>query len=115
MEEQQQQLKSKMDEQEQQLRRKREELDLKSDLAASNAKLAVLQAWETKSYSSKGSDGMNSYFEKGKKKEDSVVVLNPMVKEYEPTCRPVQQIHWAQSSLPPDNHTSMDVRPKQPV
>ncbi|KAL0148095.1 hypothetical protein M9458_056635, partial [Cirrhinus mrigala] len=67
-----------LEEQEQQLRRKREQLDLEAELAASTAKLAVLEAFERKS-SSHGSVGvMNSHSEKKRKKRKSGNGLNPM-------------------------------------
>ena len=58
-----------LEEQEQQLKRKREQLDLEAEIAASTAKLAVLQASERRGSSQAHSNGMNSYLEKEKKKK----------------------------------------------
>lgn len=56
-----------LEEQEQQLKRKREQLDLEAEIAASTAKLAVLQASERRGSSQAHSNGMNSYLEKAGK------------------------------------------------
>ena len=82
LEEQQEQLKRKMEEQELQLRRKMEELDLEAELAAFNAKLAVLETCGTSSIPSEDSNGMNSYFEREKGKVEHMTALNPMAKEF---------------------------------
>lgn len=72
-----------LEEREQQLRRQREELDLETELAASTAKLAVLQASELKGSSQASADGMN-YLAKEKRKQS--IVLNPTAKEFNPGC-----------------------------
>ena len=78
-----------MEEQEQQLRRKREQLELEAELAASAAKLAILQASDCKSSSQGPSNGMNSYVEKEKRKMERG------------------------TSTTPYKQLSMDVRPKE--
>ncbi|KAL1267091.1 hypothetical protein QQF64_002766 [Cirrhinus molitorella] len=87
-----------LEEQEQQLRRKREQLDLEVELAASTAKLAVLEAFERKSSSHGSVSVMNSHLEEERKKSGNG--SNYMAKKYKPGARkPVQQ---SVCSLPPD-------------
>lgn len=61
---------------------------MEAEIAASTAKLAVLQASERRSSSQAHSNGMNSYLEKEKNKrlEQSVNMLNPMAKTYHPVA-----------------------------
>lgn len=97
-----------LEEQEQQIRRKREQLDLEAELAASTAKLAVLEAFERKSVSQGSASVMNSHLEKEGTKRKSGNGLNPMATEYNPgTVKTVQQ---SVCSLPPGK--VIDVRPK---
>lgn len=105
-----------LEEQEQQLKRKGEQLDLEAEIAASTAKLAVLQASERRGSSQAHSNGMNSYLEKEKKKklEKSVNVLNPMAKTYHPVAwKSTQQNESSKWSLPPNKTLLKDVRPKE--
>ncbi len=102
-----------LEEQEQLIKRKKEQLALETELAASTAKLAVLQASDGQCLSHAPTDGMNSYFEKEKRKLASVNTLNPMAKEYEPAaCKATQQ---KDVSLTQNKPQTMDVRPKQPA
>lgn len=57
-----------LEEQEQQIKRRKEQLELETELAASTAKLAVLQASDGLGSSHVSSNGMNSYFEREKRK-----------------------------------------------
>ena len=57
-----------LEENEQKIKRKKEQLELETELAASDAMLAVLQAVDGQRLSQAPTDGMNSYFEKGKRK-----------------------------------------------
>lgn len=97
-----------LDEQEQQIRRRKEQLKLETELAASTAKLAVLQASDGRS-SRVSSNGMNSYFEREKRKLKPLNTLNPAAKEYEPVASKPQQKDW---SLPQYKQPAMDVNSK---
>lgn len=97
-----------LEEQEQQLRRKREQLDLEVELAASTAKLAVLEAFERKGSSHGSVSVMNSHSERERKERKSGNGLNPLAKEYKPGAGETTQ--QSVSSLPPDQ--IVDVRPE---
>ncbi|KAK0139489.1 hypothetical protein N1851_023681 [Merluccius polli] len=71
-----------LEEQEQQLKRKKEQLELETKLAASTAKLAVLQASDIQSVSKSSTNAMNSYLDK--KTKTTLTKLNPMAKAYRP-------------------------------
>ena len=103
-----------LEELEQQLRRRREQLDMETDLAASSAKLAVLQASDVKSCSRAPTDGMNSYLEKEKRKQQPVSILNPSAKEFnaEP-WKSTQPINVTNQSLLPNDPPPLDVRRKE--
>ena len=73
-----------LEEQEQQLRRRREQLDLEAEIAATNARLAVLQSFDVRSAGSGSKNAMSSYLENKKGKNGSVIVLNPFATEYQP-------------------------------
>ncbi len=109
LEEQQEELKRKMEEQELQLRRKKEALDLETELAAFNAKLAVLETCGMSHVSSKHSNGMNSYFEREKGNVEHMTALNPMAKEFKSAWMPSRQNHLPELSLPPDKSQRMEV------
>ena len=81
-----------LEEQEQKIKRKKEQLELETELAASDAVLAVVEAMDGQRRSQAPTDGMNSYFEKEKRKL-AQQTLNPMAKEYKPTDgKPQQQM-----------------------
>lgn len=102
-----------LDEQELQLKNKREQLDLEAEIAASTAKLAVLQASDKESSSQGPTNGMNSYLEREKREPEYIKMLNPMAKEYHPEAlKRVQQTDSAKWSLP-FIQGSKDVRPKE--
>ena len=69
-----------LEEQEQQLKRKRQQLELETKLAASTAKLAVLQASDIQSVSKSSTNAMNSYLDKKTKR--TLTKLNPMANPY---------------------------------
>lgn len=71
-----------MEEQEHLLRRRKEQLELDTELAATTARLAVLQACGS-SVASKQTDGMESYIRKGAKPKSKATFLNPHATEYE--------------------------------
>ena len=97
-----------LEEQEQQLRRKREQLDLEAEIAATNAKLAVLQSSEVSSTGSRSKGAMSSHLEKEKGKSEPVIVLNPLANEYQlGMWKSTQQ----QCSINPNK--PLDVRPKE--
>nr|XP_046248483.1 uncharacterized protein LOC124061029 [Scatophagus argus]XP_046248484.1 uncharacterized protein LOC124061029 [Scatophagus argus] len=97
-----------LEEQEQQLRRKREQLDLEVEMAATNAKLAVLQSSSVGSAGSGSKNAMGSYLENKKGKNGSVVVLNSLANEYQPGLwKSMQQ----QCSVNPNK--PLDVRSKE--
>ncbi|XP_027132597.1 uncharacterized protein LOC113745279, partial [Larimichthys crocea] len=97
-----------LEEQEQQLRRKREQLDLEVEIAATNAKLAVLQSSGVRSAGSGSKSAMGSYLENKKGKNGSVIVLNPLANEYQPgLLKSMQQ----QCSINPNK--PLDVRSKE--
>lgn len=98
-----------MEEQKLQLRRKKEELDLETELAAFNAKLAILENYDVSSTRSERSNGMNSYFEREKGKVHRITALNPMANEFKSAWMPPPQNHQPELSLPPDKSESMDV------
>ncbi|MEQ2312869.1 hypothetical protein AMECASPLE_035854 [Ameca splendens] len=101
-----------LEEQEQLIKRRKEQLDLETELAVSTAKLAVLQASDEQCHSLAFTDGMNSYFEKEKRKRTSLTTLNAMAKEYKPAaCKITQQKNVAPTK---SKLQTMDVRPKQP-
>lgn len=100
-----------LEEQEQQLRRKREQLEVETEIAASNAKLAVLQASDGRS-SSGSTNGMNSYLKRERTKKETVNALNPLAKEYEPEKMTARQ-HLTRLSLPPSQALLMNVQPKE--
>ena len=98
-----------LEEQEQQLRRKREQLDLEAEIAATNAKLAVLQSSEVSSTGSRSKGAMSSHLEKEKGKSEPVIVLNPLANEYQlGMWKSTQQ---QQCSINPNK--PLDVRPKE--
>ncbi len=97
-----------LEEQEQQIRRRKEQLKLETELAASTAKLAVLQASDGRS--SHAGDGMNSYLERERRKLKPLCTLNPTAKEYEPVGWKQQQKDW---SLPQYKQSAKDTKPKQ--
>lgn len=99
-----------LEEQEQQLRRKREPLEVESEMAASNAKLAVLQASDGRS-SSGSTNGMNSYLKREQTKKETVNALNPLAKEYEPGKMTARQ-DLTRLSLPPSQALLMNAQPK---
>ncbi len=71
-----------------QLRRKREQLELDAEIAASKAKLAVLQCASGCSSGSKASsDGMNSYLQRKKGQKTTSKGLNPAANPYEPLTK----------------------------
>ncbi|KAK0152604.1 hypothetical protein N1851_005873 [Merluccius polli] len=103
-----------LEEQEQQLRRRREQLQVEAELAASAAKLAVLQASSGKG-SRAASNGMNSYLERERRKPESSFVLNPMANEYrseswKSTQQPHDSTKWM---LPSDKPPSVIVQQKE--
>ena len=65
------------------MRRKREQLDLEAEIAATNAKLAVLQSSEVSSTGSRSKGAISSHLEKEKGKSEPVIVLNPLANEYQ--------------------------------
>lgn len=91
-----------LEEQEQQLKRRREQLELEAMLAASTAKLAVLQASDVQSFSKASSNAMNSYLNKEKRTTATLNRLNAMAEPYKPVNRskPQQSTDW---SLPASN------------
>jgi len=58
-----------LEEEELQIKRKKEKMKLEIELAASTAKLAVLQATDGQASSHVLSNGMNSYFEREQRKQ----------------------------------------------
>src|SRR4029434_10125337 len=78
-----------LEEQEQQIRRKKEQQELETMLAESAAKLAVLQASDSRS---KVSNAINSYLERGTRNMAPVNRLDPLSKEFNllPLSRPQQ-------------------------
>jgi len=91
--------------QEEQLKRKKEQLELETELAATNAKINVLESRN----SSRVSDGMNSYLRKGTAQQKTSVKLNPHAKTYLPDQ--VQQRHnvWMGTA----SSSQQVVRPKE--
>ncbi len=75
-----------LEEQEQKIKRKKEQLELETELAASDAELAVLQAMDGQRLSQAPTDGMNSYFEREKRKL-APQTLNPLAKVYEQSVK----------------------------
>ena len=73
--------KHELEAQEEQLKRKKEQLELETELAATNAKINVLEALGSRS-SSRVSDGMNSYLRKGTAQNETSAKLNPQAYEY---------------------------------
>lgn len=69
--------------QEEQLKRKKEQLELETELAATTAKINVLESMGSRN-SSRVSDGMNSYLRKGTAQKETSVKLNPHAKTYLP-------------------------------
>lgn len=82
-----------LEEQEQKIKRKKEQLDLETELAASDAMLAVFQAMDGQRLSQAPTDGMNSYFEK-ERRRPAPQMLNPLAKQYEPAACKTQSIQW---------------------
>ena len=102
-------LRERLEEQEQEIKRKKEQLELQTQLDASDAMLAVVQAMDGQRLSQAPTEGMSSYFEKGKRKL-AQQTLNPLAKEYEPAPYKTQkQVDW---SMKPQQKHSMDVRSK---
>ena len=98
-----------LEENEQKIKRKKEQLELETELAASDAMLAVLQAVDGQRLSQAPTDGMNSYFEKGKRKL-AQQTLNPLAKEYTPeACKTQRQVDW---SIQQNQKPSMDMPTK---
>lgn len=69
--------------QEERLKRKKEQLELETELAATNAKINVLESMGSRN-SSRVSDGMNSYLRKGTAQKKTSIKLNPHVNTYLP-------------------------------
>ena len=65
-----------LQEQEESLRRKREQLELDTEIAASSARLAILQSCGSH-VSERGSDGMESYFRKEAESKNVSTLLSP--------------------------------------
>ena len=94
---------------EQKIKRKKEQLELETELAASDAMLAVLQAMDGQRLSHTPTDGMNSYFEKEKRKL-APQTLNPLAKNCEPAaCKTQKQVDW---SMQQNQRHSMDMQTK---
>ncbi len=87
-----------LEDQEHLLRRQKEQLELDTEIAVASAKLAVLQASGSSrgSITSKHSDGMESYFNKGAKPKPKPALLNPHASQFVP--QPSQQ-HVSHHSL----------------
>ena len=83
-----------LEKQEAELRRQREQLELDAEIAASTAKLAVLQTASECSRKSQASNGMNSYLQRSKEQKTTSNGLNPAAKSYEP---------WTWSAMPQTN------------
>lgn len=89
-----------LEEQKQNIKRKKEQLKLETQLAASDAMLAVLQDMDGQRLSQAQTDSMNSYFEKEKRKL-APQTLNPLAKEYEPVaCKTQKQVGWSMQQSP---------------
>lgn len=89
---------------EEELRKEKEQLALETDLAAANAKLRVLEI--NLKCGSKGSDGMNSYFERNKQRTGR---LNPHADHFIPEHTDTKNIHS-------ESHSELQaqiVRPKK--
>ena len=98
-----------LEEQEQQIRRKKEQHELETMLAESAAKLAVLQASDSRS---KVSNAMNSYLERETRNMEPVNRLDPLAKEFNliPPSRPQRT---QQLSLSAANNPLTAIRPSQ--
>lgn len=102
-------LKSKhaLEEQEHQIRRQKEQQDLETMLAESDAKLAVLQAFDSQGRA-KASNAMNSYLEKEMTKSAPTHRLDPMAKEF--ICPPQTELQQASEwSVPIKTRIPVDV------
>lgn len=101
--------KHELEAQEEQLKRKKEQLELETELAATNAKINILEALGSRS-SSRVSDGMNSYLRKGTAQNETSAKLNPHANEYLP-----DQVQQRQNVLIETNSSSQQqvVRPKE--
>ena len=82
--------KHELEAQEEQLKRKKEQLELETELAATNAKINVLEAMGSRS-SSRVSDGMNSYLRKGTAHYETSSQSSPHTNKY--VSDQVQQRH----------------------
>lgn len=80
-----------LEEQVEQLRRKQEQLKIETELAASAAKLAVLNTSRPSSVSNAHSDGMDSYFKRG-------TTLNPHAETYNPQQKDTSQQRYSLSA-----------------
>ncbi len=100
-----------LEEQKQQIQRRKEQLNLETELAASTAQLAVFQTADEHSSFQTQMDGMNSYFEREKRKLVQLLTLDPVAKEYEPVAwKASQQNVW---SLPQSKQPAMGIKPNQ--
>ncbi len=96
-----------LEEQEQLLKKKREMLELDTQLAAADAKIAVLKSPSHQALSLTQSDGMDSYFRKGTSLKEPSATLNPQTKEQQPPLQqsvaqqvPIQQTQpWQEQHL----------------
>lgn len=91
-----------MEEQTESLRRKKEQFELYMEIAASTAKLAVLQASDS-SVLDRQSDGIESYFRKKAKLKETHSSVNPYGKKHDP--QPVQAFQQHLSLQSDQNNT----------
>lgn len=89
---------------EEELRKEKEQLALEADLAAANAKLHVLEM--NSKCGSKGSDGINSYYERNKQRTGRP---NPHADHFIPEHSDIKNIH---SESHPESQAQI-VRPKR--
>lgn len=94
----------KLEEQEQKLKRKKQQMELEAELAATTAKLNVLEAGGSRV----SSNGMNSYCEKEERRIKSSSTLDPMAKPYRPVAHISQPQDWSLTNRQP----VVDCRPK---
>lgn len=102
-----------LEEQEQQLSRRRKQIELEPEIAASTAKIAILEASDSKSVSQAPSHGIHSYLERKSQKDSTFKNLNTMAKEYEPLAGSTLR-HRKEPAEMQNYPLLLGARPKEP-
>ncbi len=96
-----------LEEQEFLLKRKKEQLELDTEIAASTARLTVLQACDGSSVTGGKSDGMESYFRKKVQLKDMATLPIPNI-NYEPLYEQSSQQHISLHAVQSNTHQKME-------